>query len=192
MAIGIDGVALAGALSEGKSTVAVIGSGIDVCYPLCHKRLAREIVKRGCVITEYAPGTRPYKNNFPTRNRIVSGLANVVLVMEGAEKSGSLITAGYAKEQGKAVYAFPGNVGNVGSEATNLLIKNGAKLLTAADDIVRDFEKQSLGKLNPFRLTEKSGVDMHSALSELEVSCVAVDDSIFKSSRRRSKREDKA
>ncbi len=189
MAIGIDGVALAGALSEGKKTVAVIGSGIDVCYPPHHKRLAREIVKQGCVLTEYAPGTRPYKTNFPTRNRIVSGLSKAVLVMEGTEKSGSLITAGFAKEQGKTIYAFPGNVGNSGSEATNLLIKNGAKLLTAADDIVRDFEKESLGKLSPFKLMEKSGADMYSVLSELEVSCVAVDDGIFKAPRHKTKKE---
>ena len=189
MALGIDGVALAAAIAEGKNTVAVIGTGIDVCYPLHHKRLAREIVKDGCVMTEYAPGTRAQKGNFPTRNRIISALSKATLVMEGKENSGSLITARYAKEQGRTVYAFPGNVGNSGSEATNLLIKNGAKLLTCADDIVRDFEKEAGGILNPFKLSEKSGTDMQSVLSELEVSCVAVDDGIFKSARRRSQRD---
>ena len=95
----------------------------------------------------------------------------------------------YAKEQGRTVYAFPGNVGNSGSEATNLLIKNGARLLTSADDIVRDFEKESFGKLNPFKLAEKSAADMQAVLAELEVSCVAVDDGIFKIGRRKTKKE---
>ena len=189
MARGIDGVALAAAIAEGKSTVAVMGTGIDLCYPPHHRRLAREIVKNGCVITEYAPGTRAHKGNFPIRNRIVSALSKATLVMEGTENSGSLITARHAREQGRAVYAFPGNVGNSGSEATNLLIKNGAKLLTSADDIVRDFEKESLGKLSPFKLLEKSDVDMHAVLSELQVSCVAVDDSIFKVGKRKPQKE---
>ena len=179
MAIGIDGVALAGALAAGKKTVAVIGSGIDVCYPIQHKRLAREIVKQGCVITEYAPGTRPERFNFPIRNRIISALSRATLVMEGKERSGSLITARHATEQGRVVYAFPGNVGNDGSEASNLLIRNGARLFTSADDIVRDFETKSLGRLNPFKLSEKSDVDMNETLRTLEVACVAANDNVF-------------
>ncbi len=187
MAIGIDSVAHAGALSEGKPTVAIIGSGIDVCYPAQHKRLAREIVKNGCVMTEYAPGSRPDKQNFPTRNRIISGLSSVTLVMEGRERSGALITARHATEQGRAVYAFPGNVGNSSSEASNLLIKNGAKLFTSADDIVRDFELKSGGKLNPFMLSNSKHHEMAAVLRELEVVCVAPSDDIFKASR--SKKE---
>lgn len=183
MAIGIDGVALGGALSAGKNTVAVLGSGINVCYPIEHKRLAREIVKNGCVITEYAPGTPPEKKHFPVRNRIISALSKVTLVMEGRERSGALITAQHAKEQGKAVYAFPGNVGNPGSIASNLLIKNGAKLFTEADDIVRDFEIASRGKLNPFKLAEKAEIDMYSVFRNLEISCVCPEDDIFKASR---------
>ncbi|MBQ7333177.1 MAG: DNA-processing protein DprA, partial [Clostridia bacterium] len=171
MAIGIDGVALAGAISAGKGTVGVIGCGIDVCYPKCHKRLAREIVKLGCVMTEYAPGVRPDRFNFPKRNRIISALSEATVVMEGSERSGSVITARHAIEQGRTLYAFPGNVGNSGSEASNLLIKNGAKLLTSADDIIRDFEKSSLGKLNPFNLTGSDSYDMYSVLREFEVSC---------------------
>ena len=92
MAMGIDAVAMAGALSAGGKTVAVIGSGIDVCYPAEHLTLAREIVKEGCVITEFAPGTKPNKYNFPKRNRIISGLSSATLVIEGKEKSGALIT----------------------------------------------------------------------------------------------------
>ena len=183
MAIGIDGVAHAGALSANGKTVAIIGSGIDVCYPAQHKRLAREIVKCGCVMTEYAPGTKPDKHNFPTRNRIISGLSSATLVMEGRERSGALITAHHAKEQGRAVYAFPGNVGNSASEASNLLIKSGAKLFTSADDVVMDFELKSSGKLNPFMLRKSSHMEMSAVLRELEVACVAPSDEVFKTPR---------
>ncbi len=180
MARGIDGVALAGAVAGGAPTVAVIGSGIDVCYPIEHKRLAKEITKCGCVMTEYAPGTRPERFNFPTRNRLISGLSSATLVIEGNEKSGALITARCAADQGRAVYALPGNVGNETSAASNLLIKNGAKLFTSADDIVADFEKDALGHLNPFVLSERKAVDINSVLTELEVSCVTHADDIFR------------
>lgn len=170
MAIGIDGVAHAGALSVGKRTVAVLGCGIDICYPIHHRKLAQNIVKAGCVITEYAPGTRPDKHNFPVRNRLISGLSSATLLIEGRERSGALITARRAIEQNRHVYALPGNVGNVNSEASNLIIKNGAKLFTSADDIVRDFDKIYPGKLNPFVLSESFQCDMESVLSELQVS----------------------
>jgi len=187
MAIGIDGVALAGALSEEKPTVAVIGSGIDVCYPSQHKRLAREIVKRGCVMTEFAPGTKPFGSNFPIRNRIISGLSEATLVIEGHEKSGSLITARRAISQGRPVYALPGNVGNRNSEATNLLIKNGARALSSADDVVRDFEATHVGKLNPFKMISPSSKDMFSVLSEYEVAALSPGDKVFLPSRKRTK-----
>ena len=179
MAIGIDSVALAGALSVGAPTVAVIGSGIDVCYPAQHITLAREIVKRGCVITEFAPGTPPNRFNFPKRNRIISGLCAATLIMEGRENSGALITARCAQEQGRIVYALPGNVGSPTSEVTNLLLKNGARALVSADDIVRDFESEYHGKLNPFKLAEKSPVDMGLVLSEYKVVATAPSDNIF-------------
>ncbi len=182
MAIGIDGVALSGALAADMPTVAVIGSGINVCYPSAHQTLAKAIVKRGCILTEYPPNTKPERYNFPVRNRIISALSSATLVMEGNEKSGSLITARCAKEQGKFVYAFPGNVGNQSSEATNLLIRNGARLFTCADDIVRDFDKEMPGKLNPFELSKPISVNMHDVLSALKVSCVAASDNIFKPS----------
>lgn len=185
MATGIDGVALAGALAASMPTVAILGSGIDVCYPIQHRRLAREIVKRGCVMTEYAPGTRPEKYNFPVRNRIISALSEITLVIEGNERSGALITARKAFEQGKTVYAFPGNVGNVNSQASMLLLKNGAKVFTSADDIVRDFENQVPARLNPFKLAENERVDMYEVLRALEVSCVAIDDEVFNSKTKR-------
>ena len=189
MAIGIDGVALAGALSEGKATVAVIGSGIDVCYPAQHKRLAREIVKRGCVMTEYAPGTRPLGANFPVRNRIISGLSEAVVVIEGKEKSGSVITARRAFSQGRTVYALPGNVDRKNSEATNLLIKNGAKAFSSADDIVRDFEATHVGKLNPFKMLTPSGKSLSAVLAEYEVAALSPGDKVFIPSGRKRKSE---
>ena len=187
MAVGIDGVALAGALSADAPTVAVIGSGIDVCYPASHRRLAQQIVKAGCVMTEYAPGTKPERYNFPTRNRIISGLSSATVVMEGSEKSGSLITARRAREQGRGIYAFPGSVGNKNSEASNLLIKNGAKLITSADDIIADFSDHKPKLLNPFKLIDAPRVNMNDFLIEYKVSCVAIDDEIFKIKRPQKK-----
>ncbi len=179
MAIGIDSVAMAGAIAAGASTIAVLGSGIDVCYPSVHLKLAREIVKNGCVITEYAPGTKPERFNFPRRNRLISGLSAVTVIVEGKESSGAMITARHAKAQGRPVYAFPGNVGSDGSQSTNLLIKNGAKLCTAADDIVRDYEMIYHGQLNPFELKERIPVSMFDVLKDLQVSAVTPTDDIF-------------
>ena len=179
MAMGIDGVALAGALSAGGRTVAVLGSGIDVCYPQGHLTLAREIVKGGCIMTEYAPGTSPNKFNFPKRNRIISGLCAATLVIEGRERSGALITARCAKEQGRALYAMPGNIGSPNSEVSNLLIKNGASLCTCAEDIIGDFESKYPGALNPFNLSQRLNVDMMQELSRLSVISVCQSDDIF-------------
>jgi DNA processing protein len=179
MATGIDGVAHAGALSAGSSTVAVLGSGIDVCYPAVHLTLAREIVKSGCVITEYAPGTKPNKYNFPRRNRIISGLSSATFVVEGHERSGSLITARHAIAQKRTVYALPANVGSKNAEVTTLLLKNGAKILTAAEDIINDFEPQCGTKLNRFKLTERCPVEMNEALRRYSVSALCPSDELL-------------
>ena len=181
MAIGIDGVAHAGALAANMPTVAVIGSGIDVCYPKAHLKLARNIVRCGCILTEYPIGTRPNKFNFPQRNRIISGLCSGVAVIEGREKSGAMITAKYAQMQGRRLYAFPGSVGAENSEAGNLLIKNGATLITRAEDVIKDYSDISKGPiLNPFKLDEKIPVSMNSVLTELGVCALAPNDGIFK------------
>lgn len=179
MAEGIDGVTMAGALAAGGTTVAVIGTGIDTCYPERHLKLAREIVKKGCVITEFAPGTKVYKTNFPKRNRIISGLSSATIVFEGPEKSGALITARSAVEQGRAVYALPGNVGSSNSYAPNLLIKEGAKMCTRAEDILNDFTEKYPTKINIFNLKDRMDVDMMDALRELQVSATCPDDDIF-------------
>ncbi len=188
MAKGIDSVALAAALHAGKSTVAIIGSGIDVCYPSEHRTLARQIVKSGCVMTEFAPGTPPDRYNFPKRNRLISGLSAATLVMEGREGSGSVITARCAKKQGRAVYAFPGNVGNPNSGATNILIKNGAKLFTCADDIIRDFAYVVPACLDPFAITENPRYDINAVLDEYEVYSVTTAEDIERVAKRDEKK----
>lgn len=179
MAIGIDGVAMAGAIASGATTVAIIGSGIDICYPSSHLTLARAIVKNGCVLTEYAPGTKPDKFNFPRRNRIISGLCQATVIVEGKESSGSMITARHAKMQGRAVFAFPGNVGADGSQSTNLLIKNGAFLCTGAEDIIGKFEMDYPVDLNPFLLKEHPEVNMFDVLRDLKVSALTPNDDVF-------------
>lgn len=187
MAIGIDGVAMAGALAAGGKTVAVIGSGIDICYPDQHLRLAREIVKSGCVLTEFAPGTPPSKLNFPRRNRIISGLSRATMVFEGPERSGALITARCAAEQGRAVYALPASVGSVNSQLTTLLIKNGAKICTTAEDILNDYVDSYNGVINPFKLKERISADMMASLTEYGVVAVCPGDDIFEAPRPKKK-----
>ncbi len=179
MAMGIDGICAAGAIAAGASTVAVLGSGIDICYPPQHLTLAREIVKHGCIITEYAPKSKPNKYNFPKRNRIISGLSRATIVFEGEECSGAKYTARYAKEQDRPLYALPGNVGAKNSELTNMLIKQGAKPCTSAEDVINDFAKEYPHALNPFRLPERMSVDMMGILRELEVVAICPNDDVF-------------
>ncbi len=192
MAMGIDGISHAAALEAGKNTIAVLGSGIDVCYPSQHLTLARSIVKNGCIITEFPPHTPPARNNFPTRNRIISGLSELTIVIEGKEKSGARITAAHALEQGRALYALPGNIESSNSELTNLLLKNGAKIITAADDIVRDYQDKYPGALNPFNLSVKLPVDIMDTLTKYSVVATSPSDDIFPSPVQRKKREIKA
>ncbi len=189
MALGIDGVAHAGAIAAEKPTVAVLGCGIDVCYPPQHLTLAREIVKSGCIITEYPPKTPPSKFNFPKRNRIISGLCSATVIFEGRENSGALITARYAKEQGRAVYALPGNVGAPNSEISNLLLKDGARLCTRAEDVFSDFEKEYTGVINPFMLKDRCPIDILYALRQLEVVANCPTDDIYIPVRQRKKAE---
>ena len=184
MAIGVDGVAHASAIAAGIPTVAVLGSGINVCYPKIQLSLAREIVKCGCVITEFAPNTEPIGNHFPRRNRIIAGLTQATLLIEGAEKSGALITARIAEENGRKIYAVPGNVNNKMSAAANLLIKSGASAVTSAEDVIKDFEKQGRALLNRFNLS-KTRPNIHSVLKATSVSAITPDDDIFTPSRKR-------
>lgn len=140
MASGIDSVCHRGALDALGHTIAVLGCGIDVVYPKQNASLMEEIASKGTVITEYAPGTPPSGYNFPKRNRIISGLSLGTLVVEADVKSGAMITANYAKEQGRDIFAMPGNVGEMNSLGTNHLIKQGARMVTGALDILKEYE----------------------------------------------------
>jgi len=138
LARGVDSLSHKGALKAGGRTIAVLGSGIDVPYPPENKSLMDNIAGSGCVISEFVLGTPPDKENFPKRNRLVSGLSLGVLVVEAAADSGALITARYALEQGREGFAVPGNITSGNSEGTNDLIKNGAVLVQKATDIIEE------------------------------------------------------
>jgi DNA processing protein len=138
MARGVDSLSHMGALRAGGRTVAVLGSGVDVPYPPENKTLMDKIAGSGCVISEFLPGTPPDKENFPRRNRIISGLSLGVIVVEAASGSGALLTAGYAADQGREVFAVPGNITSSNSEGTNELIRNGAVLIRKAEDVIEE------------------------------------------------------
>ena len=140
MALGVDGAAASGALSAGGRTVAVLGCGISVVYPKEHKKLMEEISRRGAVITEYPPTESPHGHNFPKRNRIISGLCQGVLVVEGAAGSGALITARRAIDQGREVFALPGKIDESNSDGPNELIREGAYPALCSDDILRHYD----------------------------------------------------
>ncbi len=160
LARGVDAVAHSAAVKAGGRTLAVLGSGVDRIYPPEHRALAEKIMLQGAVLSDYAPGTPPESANFPPRNRIISGLSLAVVVIEAAETSGSLITASFAAEQGRDVFAVPGNIFAPQSKGTNRLIANGAKPLLAVNDILealdltRNIERREIRKALPADPTE--------------------------------------
>ncbi len=148
LASGIDSIAHKAAIKLEKKTIAVLGCGVDVIYPLENKKLRDAIVNTGCVISEFPPETPPLNFHFPRRNRIISGLAQGVLVVEASINSGSLITAEYALEQGKDVFAVPGPVLNKQSVGCNKLIKQGAMLVETHQDILEEYQIFVATKIN--------------------------------------------
>ncbi len=138
LALGIDYHAHVGSLNASGMTIAVLGNGPDIIYPARHRKIADEIRQKGLLLTEFMPGTRPAPGNFPRRNRIMSGLSTGVLVVEAAKKSGSLITANYALEQGREVFSIPGSIYSPLSRGTHHLIKQGAKLVESLEDILEE------------------------------------------------------
>lgn len=154
MALGIDAQSHLGALATQGRSIAVAGTGLDRIYPARHKELAWKIIENGAIISEYSLGVGPAKQNFPQRNRIISGLSVGTLIVEAALKSGSLITAKYALEQAREVFAIPGSIHNPLSRGCHQLIKSGAKLVETAEDILE--ELSSLMLASRIQLDDKS------------------------------------
>ena len=152
MAWGIDGMAHEGALEAGGDTYAVLGCGVDICYPFGHRGLYERLIREGGVLSEQPPGMPPKSGHFPARNRIISALSDLVLVVEAGEKSGALITADLALEQGKDVYAVPGRVGDVQSRGCLNLIRQGAGLADSPDTILDVLGVSPAGNREPTKI----------------------------------------
>jgi DNA processing protein len=149
MARGVDGEAHRGALEAGGVTIAVLGCGIDRDYPAAHVELARRICERGLVVSEYEPGVEPAPWRFPARNRIIAGLCAATVVVEARERSGALITADFALEEGREVLAVPGEITSTLSAGTNALIRIGATPVTGAADVLEAFGLEAAPRTGP-------------------------------------------
>jgi DNA processing protein len=166
LALGIDTVAHRAALDGGGRTIAVLGSGVDQLYPMQNRELADAIMVNGAVISEYPIGTRPEANNFPPRNRIISGLSRGVIIIEASQRSGALITAEFAAEQGREVFAVPGSILHPGSSGCNQLIRQGATPFLSVTDV--------LDQLNFATLSTQSLVRQSTPVDPLEAQLLAL------------------
>lgn len=145
LAKGIDSYSHIGALAANEKTIAVIGSGLDNIYPKENVELARKIIETGgCIISEYPLGTKPEKRNFPARNRIISGISEAVIIVEAQEKSGTLITADFALEQGRDLFVVPGNINSKNSIGTNKLLQEGAYPITSYMDVLKTLKWENV------------------------------------------------
>lgn len=155
LAIGIDAAAHRGALASNGKTIAVVGTGLDIVYPAKHRELAHEIIKQGLLISEFSLGTPSLPQNFVQRNRVISGLSMGCLVVEASLQSGSLITAKFATEQDRDVFAIPGSIHSPQSKGCHQLIKQGAKLVDAVQDIVHELKSEHFVSLAAIPLKKK-------------------------------------
>ena len=168
LARGIDGVAHKAALDSGGRTIAVLGSGVDQIYPPEHRKLAMKIIEKGALVSDYPPGTKPEASNFPPRNRIISGLSMGTVIVEAGRRSGALITADFAAEQGKDVFAVPGNIFSPQSQGTNKLIRDGARVLLNPQEILETLDLTRIYELNEARIilpTDPTEAELFSILS---------------------------
>jgi DNA processing protein len=176
LALGVDSEAHRGGLEGQGSTLAVLGTGVDVAYPRRNAPLAGEIASRGALVTEFPLGTEPYAGNFPRRNRLISGLARGCLVVEAAVDSGSLITARFAADQGREVFAIPGSIHSPLSKGCHTLIKQGAKLVESAQDVL---EELGMAARSPEGATE--AVAGHDLLEKMGFDPCDIDEIIARS-----------
>jgi DNA processing protein len=168
LATGIDGASHQGALKAGGLSIAVAATGLDRVYPAKHRELARRIADQGAVVSEFPTGVPPKAEHFPRRNRLISGLSLGVLVVEAARRSGSLITARCAAEQGREVFAIPGSIHNPAARGCHHLIRQGAKLVETADDILEEIANQiELPSRRAGPRSEPIGVELDDAYSDL-------------------------
>ncbi|MBO5336020.1 MAG: DNA-processing protein DprA [Lachnospiraceae bacterium] len=156
MARGIDGISQEAALLAGGSTTGVLGCGVDICYPKQNQALYHKILERGCILSSYPPGTLPKAQNFPPRNRIVSGLADAVVVIEARNKSGTLITVDMALEQGKEVYVVPGRITDRLSDGCNGLLKQGAGILLSPEEFLAEIRELWEGNRLPVKIERRN------------------------------------
>ncbi len=164
LAMGIDAAAHRGALEAKGKTIAVLGNGLDIYYPKSNEGLIRKMKEeKGLIITEYAMGTEPIGYHFPQRNRIISGLSSAIVFVEGKIKSGGMVTVRHGLDQGKEVFALPGDIGKIGSEGPNMILREGARIITCAQDILEDLGWTEL-------LSKKSSFDNKKAESNYTLS----------------------
>lgn len=177
MALGIDSAAHRGAIKAKGRTIAVFGCGLCNVYPTSNMNLYREILKNGAVISEYPIGEKAFPEHFPARNRIISGLSKGILVVEAGLKSGSLITTDFALEQGRDVFAIPGNIFSSNSKGTNNMIKNGAKLVDCIEDILEEWNLAPINEHLPVDNSELSS-DEKAILNYFERGNFSIDELI--------------
>ena len=195
VAAGIDGMAMRGALSAGKAVVGLMGCGVDVVYPAYNRSLLLDTQRYGCLISEFPPGTPPYKWNFPKRNRIISGLSCGVVVVEAPKRSGALITAAQAAEQGRDVFVIPGNVDVAACAGSNALLRDGAIAVSTGWDILSEYvslfpdviRKDSLPSLQTLYPDEEAAV----RAAERTTEKVAQKPRILKNKREKDRADDK-
>jgi len=177
MALGIDGLSHRASLHYKVPTIAVLGCGIDIAYPARHRQLYHDIQQQGAVVSEFPPGTPPHACLFPRRNRIISGLSLGLVVVEAKIKSGSLVTARYALEQNKEIFAVPSAIYNPNAEGCHYLIKSGAKLIENADDILDELPFLAKSKQIPDK--QQKSLNLHLAsdtlLDSVSYSATSVD-----------------
>ncbi|MGE3319317.1 MAG: DNA-processing protein DprA [Candidatus Berkiella sp.] len=179
LALGIDAASHEGALAAGGTTIAVLGNGLDQLYPRAHKQLAERIASSGALVSEFPLGTLPLPSHFPQRNRIISGLSKGVLVIEAAIKSGSLVTANYALEQGREIFALPGSIHNPMAKGCNHLIRQGAKCVESVQHILEELSLKVT--TNEKRKLTKVELEKGELISHIDEVCTSIDSIVMNS-----------